>query len=286
MTDDRHTDPVAALGRLAAVPVDADDRRLDALGERIADAIAEDDGAMVVPFVPGRRRRVVAAGLAAACVVLVIAVAATLLRPSDDSIVIAFADDVTITLDDGSTIDGASGVALPEGAMLDVAGSVVIDGDRFGPGEYLVDDGELVPVGEPAPATVPTGDVGDGSDEVPATDVPSPTSTTLADRDEVAPVVPEPDDGDVTATTDQGATSATRPPVTDAPTTTLERPSDETRPVDRTTVPTTETRPTTTTPVTRPSTTTAPSTTEATRPTDETRPERTTTTTTRPARDR
>lgn len=283
MSDERQLDPIAALGRLAAAPVETNEDRMSALGDRIRASIDDDrDGAVVVPLVPRPRRRAMATGLVAACVLLAVVVAAALLRPTDESVVIAFADGVTVTLDDGSTVDGTSGLELPDGATLDVDGSVVIDGERFGPGTYRVEDGELEPTGEPTPVTPPDGD----SDDAPATVTrPSTTSSTVVDSDQVAPVVPEPGDGDVTATTDQGATSATRPPVTDAPTTTVQRAPDDTRPVDRTSVPTTETRPTTTTPVTRPSTTTAPSTTEATRPTDGTRPERTTTTT-EPVRDR
>ncbi|MFK8023012.1 MAG: hypothetical protein AB8G26_03520 [Ilumatobacter sp.] len=272
---------------LGQAPIEPVAPRMGALEERLLAAIDDEDdsitpfaltGAVVGRATPRNRRRGLAA---AAAVVLVVTVGALLVSPTDDRLVIAAAERVEVVLPDGTTVDGVVGVELPDGSLVDVDGSLTVDGRRFAPGDYRVVDGELVRL----PTSAPAGQDGRG---VVATDATIPdTSEAVGDR--TVPTASRPDDDDVEpdgdvlvrttvvdvepAPSDAGPTRTTSPtssveparPPSPVATTSPERTTEPERttttsPVrttqaERTTVaPQRTTAPATTAPVTRPST--------------------------------
>ena len=240
-----------AAGRASPPPLTDD--RLGAIEDRVMAVTAEP--------VEMRRRMPLLAVAAALVAVLVVGIA----------LVSARADDTRLELADGVVLEvpgeapeiGVAGDDLPDGTVLtvDVDGAAVVDGRRFGPGRYLVVDGEVVPM--PPPSTSSPG----ADDTAASSTGPSPPST----GDAATPVAPPP------------TTTATpvAPPVPPSRTTTTTVAVD--RPVDR--PPTDGTRPdrpTTTRPSDRPTTTERRPGTTRPRPTTTT----TTTTTTTVPRDR
>lgn len=224
------------LRELASTSVDVSDGRVADLEDRVVRAIAADGDRgtpVVVPIRRGRKRaRSVLIGSVAAAVLAVIVLAAGWFTATDDSVVIAAADEVSIVFGDGTRVDARAGQEVPEGATLVVEGSVEIDGVRYGPGVYLVDDGELAIVAglavepEPNPIEPVDSDVDSDRDEPrPATTRPAaerPTvPTTVADR--IPSTTPVP-----TTTPRADEPRPTRPPST----VDVARPTAETRPVD------------------------------------------------------
>jgi hypothetical protein len=132
-----------ALGR---VPIEPIEPRLDDLEAQLLAAIGDDGEHRLMPISGSPTTRGHRLLLVAAAVVCVLAIAGVLLVPkgSDNSIVIAAANDVSIVLPDGSAVVGSAGLELPDGTTIDVDGFVEVEGRRFGPGKYKVGDGELV----------------------------------------------------------------------------------------------------------------------------------------------
>ena len=218
-TGSRRNDAVIdSLSRVAAAPIDAVEPRLPDLETRLRLAIAADtdrDVSVLLSVAPDDRRRVTRARrfvalASAACVVALISVAVLARTSPSDDVVLAAVSSVSVVLPDGEVVDGAEGLAVPEGALLDVDGFVVIDGRRFGPGLYRVagDGGVVEVVGAEVTETSVLGNGG------------APADPVVGDGD----VTPGADDGVVTART---TTTTTTGP---APSTTVSRPPNESRP--------------------------------------------------------
>lgn len=238
----------AAIGRLATREVTVTDDRLSAIEQRILSATDGDrraaGAAMLGAGVGGsvtplRRFRSVTL-VAAACLIAFFAVSVSLLGGGDDGLVIAAADEVVVELPDGEELVGRSGTDLPEGSRLEVIGFVTVDGETFGPGSYVVIDGQIMiessrgpDVGVDAPALEPA----KGEPEVPATVVADDRTDGDGDgagdddvddeRDRpVAVATTEPVERDRPVATDNGPTrtvpttqapEVTRPPTTREP---------------------------------------------------------------------
>lgn len=221
-----------SLHRIAGEPVAAIESRLPGLEARLRSAIAADDdrAAPMLLWVADddrrqvtRTRRLVLLA-SAACVVALISVAVLARTSPNDNVVLASADSVSVVLPDGGVVAGADGLIVPEGALLDVEGFVVIDGRRFGPGLYrITGDGRVVEVGTDAGSPGPVGEdggviPGENDDAVTVrtttTTEPGPSTTISGAPNEsrprptVRPATTLPDDVPATAP------PATRPPST------------------------------------------------------------------------
>ena len=174
-----------------------------------------------------RSRRRVAIGGAVALVAAAASVAAVVgaQRNNDPDLVVDAANDVTVELPDGSSIEAQAGEVLPEGAVV-VGGpgaSGVIGTVFVGPGSaFVVRGGRLVASGAPAP-------------DDPSSDTP-PTSTSGVVATTAAP-----------PSSAQGATASTRPttsPTTDASPRTTSRARPKPRTTKRLSVSAQRTKPT------------------------------------------
>ncbi len=244
-----------ALEVAAQVPTESIDMRLDELEARLMSAIDDDSdrrGAVIMPIEAARRtrrsRRVLGAVASAACILGIVVVSLAWFGDADSDVVISSADGVSVVLPDGSVVAGAEGLELPDGSLLDVDGSLVVDGQAFGPGDYIVGpDGIVSAPNTPGPGLVDS------------TTTTAPTTTTAVSAGDGAPVstaVPEntvDEPSDPAVTTRPPAPSSTRPPVTRPPATSPPptRPPASTVPTRPTTA---VSRPTTT--LSRPTTTT------------------------------
>ncbi|MBV1894588.1 MAG: hypothetical protein KUG57_11105 [Ilumatobacteraceae bacterium] len=189
-----------ALEAAGDVPVEPVEPRLAALEDRLMAGIAVDTDEskpVVVPFQSKRRMaaaRRVALGAVAACLLAAVVLAAGWLTTDNESYVIAAADDVTVTLPDGSTEAAEAGSKLPIGAEIEVRGSMVVSGITYGPGSYTVTDKGVAEaeLDENTPTTTgegaPVEQVTDVAPAPPATprprsSVPVASSTTIRPRD-------------------------------------------------------------------------------------------------------
>jgi hypothetical protein len=177
------THPVPAVGDLGAVrgatPLHADAAPLILVRDRRRDR-------------PARRPAVLtgAAAAAATTLVLVGALTGVVNGSGDDAaLVLGVAVDTSVVLPDGTTIDGARGLSLPDGAVVRTgpAGRAIAGNVELGPGlEAIVDAGALLPTGVPlaAPADPVTPD--------PVTPRPGPGAAVAAVADDgAAPTVPD-----------------------------------------------------------------------------------------------
>ncbi|WP_395155570.1 hypothetical protein [Ilumatobacter sp.] len=200
---DRKTinEQLEALGRVAIEPVEP---RLDDLEAQLLAAIGDDGEHRLMLISESPTRRGHRLFLVAAAAVCVLAISGALLLPKDNdhSIVIAAANDVSIILPDGAAVVGAAGLVLPDGAIIDVDGFVDVDGRRFGPGRYGVDDGEVVVLSitsdpsttvqsvAPAPSVSPVSSAPPVSTRVSTTVRASDDSSTQTETTEVVRTTP------------------------------------------------------------------------------------------------
>ncbi|MFK7919186.1 MAG: hypothetical protein AB8G14_14010 [Ilumatobacter sp.] len=279
MTDDidepTPDDVATALAALGSEPVVISEERLAALEARVLGDRTErrPNVAVVVPAVvleAGRRRRPRRAiqMVSVAATLFVCVLAFGLLAADDDGLVIADAAGVTVALPGGDEVQGRAGTALPEGADLEVAEFVVVDGRRFGPGRYRVADGELVAeTGNASTVTSSVPGTNGNVETVPASTAPSATTS--------ATTTSEPDEAIVPART----TVPVRDTETETESTVVDadgvRPASPARPVDTPS----STRPTSTSTTTTSTTTTSATTTSPEQVRDPVRPTVSTTTT-------
>ena len=197
-----------------------------------------------------RRRRTMLVATAAS-VIAVLALAVGWVRSGTDDVLIDAAVGVEVLFPDGSIVTGAEGLVLPPGAVVDVGGSMTIDGRGFGPGRYRVAaDGSIVLVvstttTESSDVTVSatTTIVGESVNN----SAPSRPAVTITGTTVVAP--DDPTSTRPSTTTDRVVDDPVRPTTTDRarPTTSSPtRPTASDRPVDRPTTTTRATQPTTT----------------------------------------
>ena len=218
-----------ALAAAGYEPIESVDARLEALEAGLMRSI-DDDGdfrAVVVPIGHAYRRRVskrlVGAVAGVACIVAVVVFAAGWFRSADPDVVISSADGVSVVLPDGSIVEGVQGLELPDGAQLEVEGSLVVGDERFGPGDYIVGPDGVI--------TVPSAG-GTAVAETTTTTTTTTSTTTVATGPVAVDITPEPGgarpagtavpDGDapVRPTTSRPADPPpTRPPPTRLPAT-------------------------------------------------------------------
>ena len=213
----------AALDSAGSAPITRVEPRLPDLEAKLVASIGGggEVRGVVLSFAAADRRRTARsrawfAAVAAASIIAVVASVAALRPAADDSLDISAAESVSVILPDGTTVDGAPGRVLPEGARLDVDGSMTVDGRSYGPGDYLVDDdGRIVRIDTAsATTTVTTSTAGTESINPTAID-PAPSSTVPA------PTIPP-------------TRPPTRPPVVEPP---PSRPPRTTEPAPATTLP-------------------------------------------------
>lgn len=266
----------ATLRELGSAPVGAAD--LDALEARLFDAIGASP-----PAPAGRRKAApVLIGAVAACLLALVVLAVGWFAAADDQYVLAAAVDVEVVLPDGEVVEGAAGLVLPVGSVVNVRGSMEIAGVVYGPGDYVITaDGPVATAGaaDGGIGPDPRVDAGDGGGA-------PVTSTTAPVRPGVV------DDGGGPTTTSRPPAGGAVPPATDRPVgvdlgdsrpTTTTRPARPTTTVPRDPPPTTTTtdppQATTAPPRDTTATTTAPTTAPRNSPPRDT-------TTTGPSRDR
>lgn len=268
------TELAARIEALAGTAVaEPDAARMQAIEDRVMRTIGEG---------PDRRRGrgVRLLGIAAAAVLLIAGL--VVVSAGNEPTLLRAADAVTLERPGEAAVAGVAGDELPDGTIVEIHGSAVVDGDRYGPGRYVVVDGRLEPIVPPASTTTSVAAASGGS-ETPVRPPPAPPPTTAERTGDPAP------ERDAPPSTRLSTTTAT--PVRGsepAPTTAPSRPAgtsvpDRSRPTttppatSATTPRTTPTTTTTTTTNTRPTTTT-------TRPTTTTTRQITTTTTTTASR--
>jgi hypothetical protein len=247
-------------------------RRLESLGEARAPELFESHVRTLEERVmaagpapidkPVGRRRAMPMLLSAAAALLIAVVAFGALGGGRNGLTVSAAEGVVVELPDGSSAAVSAGDDVPDGAIIDVAidGEVVVDGQRFGSGRYLVVDGRLLP--EPVSSTTSTT----------TTDPRSPTTAPLAVTPGSPPGIDPPPTTEIVpitrpidSTVDRSRTTVGRSTIVDGTTT----------PPTTTTTTTIRNRPDRTT-TTTPATTTVSPTTTASIPSDrsfDTRPE-------------
>jgi len=257
-------DRLEALGRAPVPHLDED--RLQAMEARVLHATHH--------RTDEHRRRTLVLAVAAAVVLLVAGV--VFASGGNGTVRLEVADGVILERPGVGADVGAAGDELPDGTRVEVrpGGQAVVDGERYGPGRYVVVDGRLEPVGGPPSISTTTTSMGATADGA------GPPIRVTAPSTQPDPVVPRRrPTTTVISTTTAGPTdvettipaAGDRQPVVDRPTTTV---AGERRPVPVTTIgsttipvdraPTTATDRTTTTAGERPTTTTSRSTTTTT----------------------
>jgi hypothetical protein len=203
---------------------------------------------------PNVRRRAVPMLVSVAAVLLIAVVAFAALSGGRNGLTVSAAEGVMLELPDGSSTAVSAGDDVPDGAIVEVAvdGEVVVDGQRFGSGRYLVVDGRL----RPEPITWAT-----------STTTTNPRSTSTTSPTVTRVLVADPPSSTTTDRTTTPPDGTRDRPITTADRTTI---------VNQTTVPRTTTttireRPDRTSTTTVPPTTTAAITVPSDRPFD-TRP--------------
>jgi len=180
---------------------------------------------------PRVSRRAAVGALAAACFLAVVVIASLDGAGSSDRIV-SMSGDVDVVLPDGSVVDGAAGMDVPDGAILRLGedGEAEVDGITIaGAGDYLVTpDGLTLLTSKPPTPMPPAATGGDEPSSLPAEapvvvtrprpTAPGPASTivrtTTTARESATTAVARP-----TTTGRETATTGVRPPTSqrDAP---------------------------------------------------------------------